>query len=236
LSLAGRFVAVFARPTRAWTGLEQRGQWWFPLIISVLVAVTGTALTYQRAVVPMQIAQIQRQAENGQVPASSLERTEQMMSSPQMLAVSVASVLVAVPLVTLAWALLPWLAAGFMLGHRFRYRDAFAVTAWAGMVSLPAAILTYVLAWLNQTMANLHTGFGVLLPAQDAPSKLMVGLGTFLDYGIGPFAIWYMVVLALGAAALSGALPRRVMLTLGGLWVVIWIVLSALAALFAPGA
>ena len=93
-----------------------------------------------------------------------------------------------------------------------------------------------MLAWTNETMTNLHTGFGVLLPVEDPPSKLMVGLGTFLDHGIGPFALWYLVVLALGAAALSGAPRRSVILALGGLWLVVIAIISVLAAFFAPGA
>jgi hypothetical protein len=140
------------------------------------------------------------------------------------------------PLVTLAIALLPWLAAGFLLGRRFSFRDAFVVTAWAGLVQIPAQILTSVLAWTNETMSNLHTGFGVLLPVEDPPSKLVVGLGAFLDHGIGPFAIWYVAVLALGAAALSGAPRRSVMLALGGLWLAAVAIIAVVAALFAPGA
>jgi hypothetical protein len=138
--------------------------------------------------------------------------------------------------VTLLIALLPWLAAGFILGSRFRYRDAFVVTSWAGLVSLPAQVLTFVLAWINQTMGNLHIGFGALLPVEDPPSKLMTGLGVFLDHGVGPFSVWYVAILAVGAAALSGAPVRRVVFTLGGLWLIVLAVFSAVAGLFAPGA
>jgi len=130
---------------------------------------------------------------------------------------------------------LPWLAAGFMLGRRFRYRDAFVVTAWSGLVSIPAQILTSALAWTNESMTNLHIGFGVLLPAVDPPSKLMVGLGMFLNQGIGPFALWWVAVLALGTAALSGAPRRSVILVLGGIWLVVIAIISVLAAVFAPG-
>lgn len=236
LSIWSRTVAVFARPAQAWVGLERRGQWWFPLVISVLVSVVGTGLTYQRAMVPTQLAQIDRQVESGQIPSEAVDRIEQQVSSPVALAITLASIAIAVPVMTLAFALLPWLAAGFLLGRRFRFRDAFVVSAWAGLVSLPAQVLTSVLAWTNESMMNLHTGFGVLLPVEDPPSKLMKGLGIFLDQGIGPFAVWYVVVLALGVAALSGAPRRSVVLALGGLWLVVIAIVSALVALFAPGA
>ncbi len=207
LSAWGRSVAVFARPAQAWAGLERRGQWWFPLVLCTLVSVLGTGLTYQRAIVPTMLAQFDRQVEAGQIPPTALDRIERQVSGPAALAMNLASVVVVLPLMSMAFAVLPWLAAGFMLGHRFRYRDAFVVTAWAGLVTIPAQILTSALAWTNETMTNLHVGFGVLLPIEEPPSKLMVGLGTFLDQGIGPFALWYLVVLALGAAALSGGKP-----------------------------
>jgi hypothetical protein len=236
LSLWGRLVAVFARPARAWSGLEHRGRWWFPLLLSVVITALGTGLTYQRAVVPMILAQMERQAESGQVPAEQLDRIEAQVSSPVAMVTNVASVAVVVPLMTLAFALVPWLAAGFLLGRRFSFRDAFVVTAWAGLVSIPAQVLTSVLAWTNETMTNLHIGFGAFLPVEDPPSKLMVGLGTFLDHGIGPFSLWYLWVLAIGAAALSGAPRRSVLLALGGVWLVVIAIISVLAAVFAPGA
>jgi len=236
LSLVGRLVAVFARPTQAWSGLEKRGQWWFPLLILVLVGMAGMGLIYQRAVVPTQLDQMELQVESGQISAEGLDQAEKMLSSPAMVAVQVVMVLLILPLLTLATALLPWLAAGFMMGHRFRYRDAFAVTCWAGLVTLPAAVLTDVLAWVNRNMLNVHIGFGALLPAEEAPSKLIRGLGFFLDYGIGPFYLWYIVVLALGTAALSGAPRRSVILALGGLWLVVAIFFAALTGLLSPGA
>jgi hypothetical protein len=236
MSLWGRSMAVFSRPAQAWTGLERKGQWWFPLVLCVLVSVISTGLTYQRAMVPTQLAQLDRQVEEGKIPPEALDRIERQVSSPATMAITLASIVVALPLMNLVFAVMPWLAAGFMLGRRFRYRDAFAVTAWAGLVSIPAQVLTSVLAWTNETMTNLHIGFGVLLPVEDPPSKLIVGLGTFLDQGIGPFAIWSLAVLALGTAALSGAPRRSVILVLGGIWLVVIAIISVLAAVFAPGA
>ena len=137
---------------------------------------------------------------------------------------------------TLVFALLPWISAGFLLGRRFRYRDAFAVTAWAGLVAIPGQLLTYLLGWINESMSGVHTGFGVLLPVEDPPSKLMAGLGTFLDQGIGPLALWYVLVLALGAAAVTGGERRRVVLTVGAAWLAVMAVVAVVAGLVAPGA
>jgi hypothetical protein len=236
LSLGARTIAVFARPARAWAGLERRGQWWFPLLLSVLVSVGGTLLTYQRAIVPTQREQFERQVEAGKIPPEAMARVEEQLASPIARGATLGSIVVAVPLMTCLFALLPWICAGFMLGRPFRYREAFAVTAWSGLVAIPGQLLTYLLAWLNETMSGLHTGFGVLLPVEDPPSKLLVGLGTFLDQGIGPLALWYVVVVALGAAALTGGDRRRVLLTVGAVWLVVLAIVSIVAGLLAPGA
>ncbi len=236
MSIWSRSVALFARPAEAWTGLERRGQWWFPLVLCMLVPVLGTGLTYQRALVPTILAQFDRQVESEQITQAQADQMAEQMSGPIGMGMNLGSIVVGLPLFTLAFALLPWLAAAFLLGRRFRYRDAFVVTAWAGLVSLPAQILTFALAWTSETMTNLHIGFGVFLPVEDPPSKLMVGLGAFLDQGIGPFALWYLAVLALGTAALSGAPRRSVILVLGGVWLVVNALFSVVAAVFAPGA
>jgi hypothetical protein len=236
LSVWSRAVAVFARPAQAWTGLEQRAQWWFPILVSVLVSIGGTLVVYQRAIVPAQLAQFERQVEAGQLPAEAMARIEEQVAGPVSMGIALGAIVVAVPLMTCVFALLPWISAGFLLGRRFRYREAFAVTAWAGLVALPNQVLTFVLAWLNESMTGVHTGFGVLLPVEDPPSKLMVGLGTFLDQGIGPLALWYVVVLALGAAALSGGSRRSVVRTMVVAWLAVVAIVSVVAAWFAPGA
>ena len=236
MSIWSRSVAVFTRPAHAWTGLERRGQWWFPLVVSMVVTLAGAGLVYNRAVVPTIEAQFERQVESEQITQAMADQLTERMSGPFGVGMNLGSVIVMVPLITLATALVPWLAAGFMLGRRFRYRDAFVVTAWAGLVTIPAQILTSALAWTNETMTNLHVGFGVLLPVEDPPSKLMLGLGTFLDHGIGPFTLWYLAVLALGAAALSGGPRRPVILALGSVWLVVMAIISVLAAVLAPGA
>jgi hypothetical protein len=236
LSLGARTVAVFARPARAWTGLEHRAQWWFPLLVALIVSVGGTVLIYHRAIVPTQMAQIERQVDSGQIPPEALPQIEEHVSGPLSMGISFAVVAISVPLMVCVFALLPWITAGFLLGHRFRYRDAFAVTAWAGLVAIPSQILTFVLGWVNQTMVGVHTGFGVVLPPEDVPSKLMTGLGLFLDHGIGPFALWYVVVLGLGAAAVSGADRRRVVLTMGAVWIALSAIVAVVSGLMTPGA
>jgi hypothetical protein len=102
------------------------------------------------------------------------------------------------------------------------------------LITLPGQILAGALMWSHETMKGIHTGFGILLPESDAPSKLMTGVGIFLD-ALGPLSIWYLAVVIIGAAALSGAKRKSVAFSIGGLYLVLIIFFSALGGMFAKG-
>lgn len=235
LSLPARLAAVFVRPARAWVGLERRGQWWFPLLLSVVVAVAGTALVYHLALLPAQLEQLERMVEAGQLPAEQYDGLAEGMASPGRVALSLAFVPLGVLFITLLVTLVPWIGAGFLLGRPFRFRDAWVVTCWAGLVTIPAQLLTFALGWVNESLTSVHIGFGALLPLAEPPSKLLTALASFLDQAVGPFAIWHFAVLALGTAALAGAPRKPALLALGGLWLVLWGVMAALGGLMSPG-
>ena len=93
--------------------------------------------------------------------------------------------------------------------------------------------MTALVAWNRETMKGVHIGFGLLLPETDTPSKLMTWFGAVLD-AMGPLSIWYVVVLVLGAAALSGAPRRNVAWVLGSLYLVLVLLFASLGTLFSP--
>lgn len=222
LSPGARIVAVYTQPARAWAGLRERTQWWIPLLIVTLVSGLTGAVLYKRAIVPMTLDRMEEQVASGDMPRQQFERVEQFFASPAGMAIVVGQQVLVVPIITFVVGLLVWFGAGFVLGTDFRYRHGLEVAAWASLINIPALLLTTGIAWVRQTMQGVHVGFGILLPEVDTPSRLMAGLGVFLD-GIGPFAIWYLVVGILGAAALSGA-PRK---SVG--WVMVGLYLACLA-------
>jgi hypothetical protein len=231
LSLAQRSWAVFARPTAAWDGLETRVQWWFPLLVVTLVSAAVAAVLHDRAVIPMLTQAWQEQVANGQMPADQAAQMEQFFRSPQGLLIGIAQQCVVLPVIQFATALIVWFGVGFILGRPFGYRLALEVTTWAGLVTIPAQLLTAVLAWSRETLRGIHVGFGILLPDTETPSRLAVWLGAVLD-ALGPLAVWYVVVMILGAAALSGAPRKGVAWVLGSLYLVLVVFVAALGAMF----
>lgn len=235
LSLMERAVAIFTRPGQAWGGLKERAQWWFPMLVTVVLMSVTTAVVYERSFLPMMTEQFEKQAADGQMPPEQLERMQDFFASPAGKAITVGQQVVVLPIVTLLTALGIWIAGGFMLGTKLSYRQSLEVAAWSALVSLPGYILTSAIAWVRDTsIRDVHLGLAALLPESDTPSRLMTGLTLALDW-LGPFSLWYLVVAILGTAALSGAPRRSVAWVLSGLYLVMVLFFSTLAARFSPG-
>src|SRR5206468_1646328 len=186
-------------------------------LIFMLISIGSGILLYDRAILPAQEEQISRQVANGQMDPQQAERAETMMSNPIARTVGFAVQIVFVLVMVLFTALIIWFGVGFVLGTQMKYRLALEVACWSLLVLIPSQILTGVMAWMKQSMRDVHVGFGILLPEADAPSRLHAALGLFLDW-IGPLSIWYLAVLIIGASTLSGAPRRSAVWTLGILY------------------
>jgi hypothetical protein len=136
---------------------------------------------------------------------------------------------------TLLVALFVWFGGAFILGRSFGYRLALEVSAWAGLISLPGALLANAIAYFRgASLRTVHLGFGALMPETESPSKLLVGFTVFLD-AIGPLGIWFLIVVILGLATLSGAPRRPAAWVMSGLYLGLALLGAALAAVFTPG-
>lgn len=233
MSPFARAAAVFVSPGSAWRGLESRAQWFYPLLFVVLVMTVVTVVSYERVIVPMQLARIDEQVASGELPAEAAERAEAMMTSPAAKWVGIVFQGIAgFVLVGVLPALLIWLGVSFILGVKLGFRRALEVASWSALVSLPGQLLAFGMGWFRGTLEGVHTGFGALLPESESPSGVMRALGQFLDM-IGPLGLWYVAVVVLGAAALSGAPTRRVAWVLGGLYLAVAILTALGTAVLA---
>ena len=233
LSLAGRCVAVFARPAAAWGGLAERAQWWFPVLLTTLVQVAVMLPLYDRAYLPMYFEQLDAQIASGALEPASAAKAEQIMQSPFMGPVVACMAGLMNVIITFAFALVIWFGVGFVLGARFRYRLALEVAAWSALVSIPQQLAFFAVAWSQETMKGIHFGLAAFLPEADPPAKWHAMLTVALD-AFGPFNIWYVAVAVMGCSALSGAPRRSVAWVLGGLAVALAVVSALLSGWLAP--
>jgi hypothetical protein len=227
-----RVVAVFTRPSQAWGGLRARAQWWIPLLIVLAVSAVATVLVYDRAIVPMMTSQWEQMVEDGRMSAEQLEGAQGFMTGPAGKAITVGQQVVVLFAMQFIIALLIWFGCGFVLGAKLSYRLALEVGAWSSLVTIPNSIITTTLGAMKENLAAVHTGFGILT-ASDQPTRLQAGLTTFLD-AIGPFAIWYLAVVVIGASTLSGAKRSSVAWVLGAIYLVIAGLLAVGGAMTAP--
>jgi hypothetical protein len=203
------------------------------MVLMVVFSTAGMIALHERAMIPMLRDQWEQQVADGVMTADRLDAMLAFMRSPAGLGVTVAQQAVMLPVFTFFVALLIWFGVGFVLGTKLPYRLSLEVASWSSLISLPSYLVTCVLAWIKESYKGVHVGFGLLLPEQDVPSKLMTSLGIVLD-GIGPFAIWYLAVGILGATALSGAPRKNVTWVLGGIYLVMVLFAAGLSALFGP--
>jgi len=227
-----RFVRIFTRPAQAWAGLETRAQWWFPLVIMIVVYGTFTYTLHDRAIAPDQVAAYEAMVESGQMSPTAAAQAEQQMTGPTGRIISAASWMIMAPIIYLLYALAVWFGVSFLLGTKLPFRRAFEVVTWSSLVMIPALALTAYLAWNQQSMRAVHIGWAALLPEAE-PSKMMTGVASFLD-AMGPFSIWSLVVTIFGATALSGAPRKNVAWVVAGLYVVFALCGALLAGMFSP--
>ena len=233
MSPFARAVAVFTRPGEAWSGLREHAQWWYPLLIVLVVAATTAGILHNRAIVPMVEDQWQDAVANGQMTPEQEAKIEAFFSGPTGLTISIVQTALFVALIPFVVAAVVWFGVAFVLGKKFGYRLALEVAAWAGLVTIPAQALTTVIAWSMETMRGVHAGFGLLLPDTDTPSRLHTFFGFVLD-AFGPLSIWYVAILIIGAATLSGAPKKSTAWVIGGLYLALSIFLAAVGALVTP--
>lgn len=232
-SVFERAVLVFTSPGKAWEGLRERSQWWFPMLVVALVSALSAAILHNRAIVPMVVEGWEQAVQNGNMTADQMAEMERFFTGPAGLAMSAIQQFIFGALITFIMALAVYFGVGFVLGTKLKYRLSLEVAAWSALVTLPNLVLATALGWFRETMRGVHTGFGILLPESDPPSKLMTALGVVLD-ALGPLSLWYLVVAVLGASALSGAPRRSVAWTLGILYLVMVLFGAGLASLMAP--
>src|SRR5205809_7878900 len=111
--LVSRAVAIFTQPARAWSGLPERVQWWFPVLCVALVGAAVAWLLHDRAVVPMLQDTWRDQVANGQMQAEQMRRMEEFFAGPRGVLLSVGQQFIFLPIMVLLTALVVWFGAGF---------------------------------------------------------------------------------------------------------------------------
>jgi hypothetical protein len=213
----------------------ERGQWLPPLLASLVLWAGLQALCFDHVTVPMMQDAWNDAVSAGRMEQAQMDKMVAFFTGPTARWIVVGQQAISWPILTLLVALVVWFGGGFVLGTKLRYRQALDVVCWSGLVSWPAIVLTFALAWQRQTFKGIHLGLGALIPEGETPDKLRTGITMFLDF-FAPFEAWRIAIAVIGVAVLSGAPRRNVAWVLVALYLAFGAFLAAVNALFNPGA
>ena len=227
-----RVVAIFTKPREAMVGLRERPTSLFPMTLFLVALLAQTLLLYQSAIVPMQLQQMEKKVDAGTMPPEALDRVEGMMRSPVGEAWGVSIAVIALVVINLIVAALVLVAVNFIAGGRISFRQAWSLTWWSSVISVLGIIVSTILSMATGKFP-VHLGLGVLAPAEQATSRAGVFIGSMLD-AVSVFPIWWLAVLIIGAAAVSGKPVKALTWTFVALYLVFAAIGSGLAALGTP--
>jgi hypothetical protein len=219
---------IFGSPSALFSRLREKPVWLLPLILATVASLAATAVSInyvdwsaQRDTMLERFDQSNMTAEQKE---EALERMEQFSTNPLMryglpLAGALVTQLVAFFFLALIYNLsLP------LLGTTGNYRRVMAVTAHAGLIALPAALLRILLVVLRRS-AEATTSLLAAFPGLE---------GRFLQVilsRLDPFVIWQLVLTGLGLKLVFDIKGSKSYWLVIGLWLLITLVFGLLAGL-----
>jgi hypothetical protein len=209
----GRLWGVLAKPGETFASIAERPTWGVALAVLVLASAAATLVMFAR----VDFAEMMRQqmaAQHQQLPAGFESRMGLIKGCSEVAAVAIPAI---VPLVVAAVFLV-----FNLLGGRIDYRTSLAVTVHAAMPQVVKALLTIPIAFYrgSLTMAEVQAGLlrsNLAFLAPQGAGRPLVALLASLDL----FALWNLVLLAIGYRIAAKVSRTTAAVTVVLLWAVL---------------
>lgn len=221
LSFVQRVIGVVISPGETMAGIAAAPRWLDVLVLTTVVIAAGYGLFLasdvgKAAYVDQAVASIES---FGQTVTSEMytgiQRQTEYMAWIQGISILIVGPVMAVIISGILFGVFT------VLGGEARFRQVFAVVVHAGVISLLQTLFTLPMNYQRQSMSSA-TNLAVFVPNLPEGSFLASMLG-FIDL----FLLWYLVVLAIGLAAVY---RRKWTPIAGGLFVVYVLIGLAVAA------
>lgn len=138
--------------------------------------------------------------------------------------VSIASMFVVIPVMTLVFSLVYWAIFNIVLGGTATVKEVLAVTAHASVIGALGALVALPIQLMQGTFSPYGPfNLGVLVPMLEPTNRLAMFLG-----GVTVFGIWQAIVTGLGLATLYKRSPA-------GIVVAMLLIFLAITAFFTVG-
>ncbi len=228
-SFVGRLIGVYLSPGETFADVAQRPDFIIPLIIMVVLSLAGTeAFIAKIGMEPVIRWALEHSSRTASMPPDQMEQTITRVVAFQSIFARVGSVL-AVPIMALIVALVGWVAVKSIYGLEMKFKTAFSIAAYAGLVGIINAVMTIVLIFFGDpehaisNPQNLSPScLGFFLNPADTSKPLLAFAGS-LDV----FTIWYLALLGLGFSAGTARKAKFISLFLIylGLWL-LWVLIK----------
>jgi hypothetical protein len=194
-SLISKTINIYTKPSIVFNEVKKSSSWWYPFTIAAVLTVISVLLTTD-----LQI-QAQREFINNSeiIPEENkvemLDALENQGIVNRKIAPALGGIFsIGVSYLVIAGALLFF--GNFIYGGQVKFSRVFAMTCWGGMIYLPEIIVKLPLMLVNNTL-KVYTS-PALFMGSDASNSLLFDLLDAFDV----FAIWRIVVFAIGFAVI----------------------------------
>jgi hypothetical protein len=204
--------------------------WLWPLItICIVYIVMGyLMLPYTMQLVDFSM---QQRAASQSIPPDRMETARNMAHTFSQVGIAFTPVFVVGILALLAWLVV---VTGSIVGLRAKFRDVFSLMAACSLITALQVIAAYIVVRTKgdeiQSPEQLMAPFGADIFIQDVHGAMLAFLNFF-----SIFEIWYLVILGLSLAYLTGASKGKAFIAITPAWLVP-LLLAVVRAKFSPGA
>ena len=220
--LVARFIGIITEPRATFESVAAHPKWlgMLALTTAIVLACTVLPMTTEGGKEAMLETQV-RQMESFGMQVN--DQMYQQMRGRMGIApyTTAAGVLIMSPIITAALAGILFGVFNVAMGGNASFKQVFSIVVHAGVISALGQLVTGPLNYLRGTMASA-TNLAVLLPM--LPEGAFV---TRLAGMIDLFVVWWVFILAVGAAVLYRRRTQPVAITLFGVYAVIALVAAA---------
>jgi hypothetical protein len=233
-SLTARLTNIFVAPGEVFdaikTGSSAAENWIVPLSLTIIVGIVHALVVFSQPSVVQNMRNAQEQALQQQVARSQVTQKaadqaramQEKIFNPALLKVlGILGTLILNPMLLFLLATIFWLLGRFVFKGDFSYMQAVEATALSGLINGLGAIVTMLLVIITGTIA-VNPGPILLVLGHFDPNNNFHKLLAALNF----FNLWYVAVLAVGLARLSGTSFVKAAAWFYGLWYGLWAVLA----------
>ncbi|MCL5099139.1 MAG: YIP1 family protein [Candidatus Omnitrophica bacterium] len=211
-SLGSRLMDILVAPGEVFDSIKAgppfTANWLVPILIICLVGIASVFVSFSQPAVIQQMRDQQtkrfdRMVETGKMTAAQAEASQAQLERFMGPGFLKAAGSVAAIVGSFGWlfflALVLWLLGTRLFKGQFSFQQAVEATALTGMIGVVGAIITTLLVVATGNLM-MTPGPALLIREFDPANKIHLALAA-----INVITIWYIAVLALGLAKLSGA-------------------------------